>query len=96
MTITDPNMERYMMTIPDACELVIEAATKGKAGEVYILDMGKPVNIMQLAQEIIANSGQAIETKIIGIRPGEMLNERLMTEEEEKVAIKEGKFYVLR
>jgi len=91
ITITDEKMERYMMTIPEACELVIEAS-KGKNGEIYILDMGKKVNILELAMKYHPYHPQ----EIIGIRDGETLSEELMTEEEEKRAIKQGRFYILK
>lgn len=95
MTVTDERMERYFMTIPEACELVIEAAEKGKGGEIYILDMGKRVNIYDLAKKIIGESGRG-ETKLTGKRPGETLDEKLMTIEEEARAIKQGKFYIIK
>ncbi len=96
ITITHPNMERYFMTIPDAVKLVIEAAENGEPGTTMIMDMGKPVRILDLAKEIIKKSEKDIEIKEIGIRPGETMNEKLMTEEEEKVAIKKGKFWVIK
>lgn len=95
LTITDKNMERYFMTIPQACELVIEACHSGNPGETLILDMGKPIKIFDLAKEIIERSGKEIGIKEIGIRPGETLTERLMTLEEEARAIKREKFYVV-
>lgn len=91
LTVTHPNMERYMMTIPQACELVIKACEEGKNGSIYILDMGKPVNILELARKIIGDG----KIEIIGIRPGETLDERLMTEEEERRAIRKDKFFIL-
>lgn len=101
LTVTDPRMTRYMMTIPEACELVIEASQQGKGGECFILDMGKQVNILDLANEILNKRPLGIDPtmknpiKIIGMRPGETLDEKLMSEEEEKVVTKKGKFYVL-
>jgi len=95
ITVTDSRMTRYMMTIPQAVELVIEAAEIGKSGETLILDMGEPVNILELAKEIVARSGKDIEIKEIGVRPGETLQESLMTAEEEKVAKKRGKFWII-
>lgn len=95
LTITHPDMERYMMTIPQACELVIKAAEEGKSGEVYVLDMGSQVKILDLANKIIEMSGQSKEIKNIGIRPGEMLSEKLMTKEEELLAVKRGNFLVI-
>lgn len=96
LTVTHKDMTRFFMTIPEAVELVIEAAEQGKGGEIFILEMGDPVNILELAQKIINESGKNIGIKMIGIRPGETLTEKLMTEEESKVAIKKGKFYVIQ
>lgn len=93
LTVTDRNMERYMMSIKDACELVITASGESKGGEIFILDMGKKKNIYDLALKY--GNGQS-EIKIIGIRPGETLSEELMYEEEKKVAIKRGRFYIIK
>lgn len=93
LTVTDPEMTRYFMTIPQACELVIEAAEDGKGGEVYILDMGKPVNIYELAKGIIDELKG--EIKVIGKRPGETLSEELMTAEEQRLAVRKGKFWII-
>ncbi len=96
ITVTDERMERYMMTIPQAVNLVIRAGELGKGGEIFILDMGRPVKILDLAKSIVAGLGKDIPIKTIGIRPGETLTERLMTEEEERQAIKLEGFYVLK
>lgn len=96
LTVTDKRMTRFFMTIPEAVGLVIEAAQTGVGGEVFILDMGKQVNILSLAKEILQQSGSRAGIKIIGLRPGETLDERLMTFEEEKVAKKKGEFYVIK
>ena len=95
LTVTDRNMERYFMTIPEAVELVIEAAEQGKGGEIFIMDMGKPIKIIDLAKRIIKETQHSKGIKMIGIRPGETLTEKLMTSEEEKVAIKKGKFWII-
>lgn len=95
ITVTDSKMERYFMTIPQACELVIKAAELGKGGEIFILDMGKPINVLDLAKKIINESGEEKKINIIGIRPGEILEEKLMTQEEERIAIKKDKFYII-
>ena len=95
LTVTHPDMERYFMTIPNACELVIKALKIGKAGQILILDMGKPIKILDLAKEIIKKSGKDIKIKTIGIRQGETLDEKLMTYEEEQRAVKTGKYYVI-
>ena len=96
LTITDPEMERYMMLISQACELVIEAAEKGKNGEIWVMDMGKRVKVLDLANKIIELSGEEKDIKNIGIRPGEVLSEKLMTLEEEKRAIKKDKYWVIQ
>lgn len=93
ITVTDERMKRYMMTIPDACELVIQASQLGKGGECFILDMGEQVNIFELANKIV--KGTNIKIKTIGVRQGETLEEKLMTEEEERSAKKVGKFFIL-
>lgn len=93
--ITHPAMTRYMMTIHEAVNLVIEAATLGKGGEIICLDMGKKVNILTLAHEILSKAGKVPEVEIIGLRPGEQLTEELMTTEEERGAIRKGKFIFL-
>ena len=94
VTVTDEKMTRYMMTIDEAVKLVIKAAEMGEGGEIFCLDMGKKVNVLELAKEII--KGTKSEIKIIGLRPGEQLTEKLMFEEEEAVAEKIGEFYVIR
>ena len=96
ITVTDKRKTRYFMTIPEAVNLVVQAANLGKGGEIFILDMGKQVNILGLAKEILAKSGGEGKIKIIGLRPGETLHERLMTEEEERAAKKVGNFYVIK
>lgn len=93
LTITDPRMDRYMMTIPEAVALVIEAS-KFK-GNICILDMGEKVNIKQLALEVLGKAGRPLELNEIGIRDGETLTEELMTAEEKQRAFKIGKFYIL-
>lgn len=92
ITITDKRMKRFMMSIPEAVNLVIEASQIGKGGECFILDMGEQVNILELAQKLLGKQ----KFKIIGKRPGETLEEKLMTEEEEKLAIRKGNFYILK
>lgn len=92
LTITDERMTRYIMTIPEACSLVIEAAEQGQGDEVFIFDMGPPKKIIDLKNELY---GVDYPVKIIGMRPGESLHERLMTEDEQKRAIKKGKFLIL-
>lgn len=96
LTVTDERMTRYMMTIPEACSLVIEAALVGTGGEIFLLNMGEPVNVLALAQDILKKSGKDTGIRMIGVRPGETLTEKLMTDEEALTATKEGNFYILR
>jgi FlaA1/EpsC-like NDP-sugar epimerase len=93
LSVTSAEAERYFMTIEDAVELVIKAGNDGKGGEIYILDMGKPVQILELAKRIAKELKG--DTEITGLRHGEVLTEKLMTEEEEKRARKEGKFWII-
>jgi FlaA1/EpsC-like NDP-sugar epimerase len=94
LTITDSRMERYFMTIPEACELVVKAIEDTKGGEIYIMKMGKKYNILELAKEIVKKTGQEIKT--IGMRPGETLTEELMFEEEKLKAEEKGNFWVIK
>ncbi len=84
ITITHPEIIRYFMTIPEACQLVLEAGGMGNGGEIYIFDMGKPVKIIDLARKMIQLAGyepdKEIEIKIIGLRPGEKLYEELLND----------------
>lgn len=75
--VTHPDMERYFMTIPEASQLVMQAGAIGEGGEIFLLDMGAPVKIVDLARDMIAQSGKDIEIKFSGIRPGEKLYEEL-------------------
>ncbi|MCC6840090.1 MAG: polysaccharide biosynthesis protein [Flavobacteriales bacterium] len=86
VTVTDPEVTRFFMTIPEACRLVLEAATMGKGGEIYVFDMGEPVRIADLAERMIRLSGlepgKDIAIKYTGLRPGEKLYEELLAEQE--------------
>ena len=95
LTVTDKRMTRYMMTIEEAVELVLKAAEEGKGGEIFCLDMGEKVNILDLAYDILNKAGKTPVVEVIGMRPGEQLTEKLMTEEEERVAIKKDKFFII-
>lgn len=81
VTVTDPNIIRYFMLIPEACELVLEAGTKGEGGEIFVFDMGKPVRIADLARRMIELSGaKGVEIKYTGLRDGEKLYEEVLSE----------------
>lgn len=84
ITITHPDIIRYFMTIPEACQLVLEACSMGEGGEIYIFDMGKPVKIIDLAKKMIRLAGYIpytdIDIKIVGLRPGEKLYEELLND----------------
>ena len=94
LSVTDERMERYMMTIPQAVSLVIEAATQGTGGEIFVMDMGKKVNINDLAEKILEVTGG--KKKITGLRNGETLTEDTMFEEEKQRAIKNNNFYIIK
>ncbi len=83
VTVTDPDVTRFFMTIPEACELVIQAGASGVDGEVMVLDMGEAVRIVELAERLIAESGKQVEIVYTGLRPGEKLAERLFAPDEE-------------
>lgn len=97
MTITDEKMERYLMTIPEACELLIQAYGVGEKGDLLVMDMGERVKLLDIARKFLEERGlKEYPFKQIGIRAGETLKERLMTEEEESVAVREGNFYIVK
>lgn len=86
VTVTHPNITRFFMTIPEACQLVLEAGSMGKGGEIFVFDMGKPVPIVDLAKKMIRLYGLIpgidIDIKYTGLRPGEKLYEELLTDSE--------------
>jgi FlaA1/EpsC-like NDP-sugar epimerase len=89
ITITHPDIIRYFMTIPEACQLVLEAEAMGNGGEIFIFNMGKPIKIIDLARKMIKLAGFTpeieIKIKIIGLRPGEKLYEELLNDTEKKI-----------
>lgn len=98
ITITHPDMQRYFMTIPEASQLVLQAGAIAKGGEVFVLDMGKPVKIVDMACDLVELSGlvphRDISIKFTGLRPGEKLFEELLTAEEGTTSTKHEKIYV--
>jgi FlaA1/EpsC-like NDP-sugar epimerase len=98
VTVTDPEMRRYFMTIPEASQLVLQAATLGNSGEVLVLDMGEPVRIVELAESMIRLSGfepyEDIDITFTGLRPGEKLFEELSLSEEEAERTRHPKVWI--
>ncbi|MGJ0308710.1 polysaccharide biosynthesis protein [Aliarcobacter cryaerophilus] len=85
ITVTHPEITRYFMLIPEACELVLQAASIGKGGEIFILDMGEPIKIVDLAKKMIELSGRSdISIDFCGLRPGEKLYEELLIDDSDK------------
>jgi len=97
LTITHPDVERYFMTIPEAAQLVLQAAAMGEGGQVFVLDMGKPVKIIDLARDIIRLSGleegKDIDIVFTGLRPGEKLQEELFAAEERHARSRHQKIF---
>jgi FlaA1/EpsC-like NDP-sugar epimerase len=100
VTVTHPDVVRFFMTIPEAVQLVIRAALMGEGGEIFVLDMGEPVKILDLAKEIIALSGlepeKDIPIKFIGLKPGEKLSENLTSPDEEIMKTSHEKIWKVR
>jgi FlaA1/EpsC-like NDP-sugar epimerase len=90
LTLTDERITRFFMTIPEACQLVLEAGTMGEGGEIFVFDMGEPIKIIDLAKKMIQLSGlelgKDIEIQLTGLRPGEKLYEELLAKEENTLA----------
>ena len=100
ITLTDPGMERYFMSISEAAQLILQAGAMGLGGEIYVLDMGKPVNIKDIAFELIRLSGlepeKDISIEYIGSRPGEKMFEELKTEEENIIDTNHEKIMMMK
>jgi FlaA1/EpsC-like NDP-sugar epimerase len=100
VTVTDAEMKRYFMTIPEACQLVLQAGSMGRGGEIFVLDMGEPIKIMDLARDLIELSGlrvgEDIEIEVTGARPGEKLFEELSLAEEGAERTRHPKVYIGR
>ena len=98
ITITHPEIIRYFMTIPEACQLVLEACSMGDGGEIFIFDMGKPVKIIDLAKKMIRLAGfipeKEIKIKIVGLRPGEKLYEELLNNSAKNLATHHEKIMI--
>jgi len=100
LTVTHKEMKRYFMTIPEAVSLVLQAAVIGRDGEVMVLDMGEPVRLMELAEELIRLHGlepyKDIDVRVTGLRPGEKLFEEILTAEEGTDASRHEKIFIAR
>lgn len=100
ITVTHPEMRRYFMTIPEACQLVLQAGSMGAGGEIFVLDMGEPVKIVDLALDLIRLSGlrpyEDIDVVFTGVRPGEKLFEELSTAEENVDKTRHPKIFIGR
>ncbi len=98
VTVTHKEITRFFMTIPEAVSLVLQAITYAKGGEIFVLDMGKPVKIYEMAEKLIKLSGLEpnvdIQIKVTGLRPGEKLYEELLMEEEGLTETKHDKIYI--
>ncbi|PJD93305.1 MAG: polysaccharide biosynthesis protein [Legionella sp.] len=97
LTVTHPDMERFFMTIPEASQLILQAMANGSGGEIFVLDMGEPIKIMYLAEQIIRLAGKTpgkdIQIKFIGLRPGEKLFEELFHASEQLVPTEHEKLF---
>lgn len=100
LTLTHPDITRFFMTIPEACQLVLEAGTMGKGGEIFVFDMGKSVKIIDLAKRMIKLKGyhypKDIDIKIVGLRPGEKIYEELLANNENTVKTHHPKIMIAK
>lgn len=100
LTVTHPDITRYFMTIPEACQLVLEAGTMGKGGEIFVFDMGESMKIFDLAKRMIRLSGyrypEDIDIKIVGLRPGEKIYEELLANNENTVKTHHEKIMIAK
>ncbi len=100
VTVTHPEINRYFMTIPEACQLILQAGTMGEGGEIYVLDMGEPVKISYLAEQMIRLSGNVpgedVDIVYTGLRPGEKLFEELFHEREQLVQTDHPKIFLAK
>jgi FlaA1/EpsC-like NDP-sugar epimerase len=100
VTVTHPEVTRYFMTIPEACQLIMQAAAVGKGGEIFVLDMGEPILIRYLAEQMIRLSGKRVNQDIcidfVGLRPGEKLTEELFLEDERPMPTPHEKLLLAR
>jgi len=100
ITITDPDVNRYFMTIPEACQLVLEAGAMGKGGEIFIFDMGESVKIADLAKKMVKLSGlelgKDIQLIFTGLRPGEKLQEELLNKQENAISTHHKKIMIAK
>ena len=94
VTVTHPEATRYFMSIPEACQLIMEASSVGVGGEIFVLDMGEPVRITFLAEQMISLSGKPVDMTFIGLREGEKLEEELFFDFEQLQETKNKKLFL--